>query len=131
MKRLITDELDENRLAVIDFWALTGIGGGETSPTSLGHVLALSPAGMTQLIDRLEHRGLIQRLPNPADRRATMLSLTAEGRALHRKAAVRCTRLLDEFAKEFSPAGLAALEIVSRELHDMLARRDSKPLLAA
>jgi MarR family transcriptional regulator, organic hydroperoxide resistance regulator len=123
IRRLVAEQLEQDRLAVTDFTALTWIGDGETSPTALGRFLAISPAGMTQVLDRLEERGLIRRSRNPGDRRATVLSLTSEGRLLQRRAGVRCSRFLNEFAHELSPEGLAALRTVSRELDEILARR--------
>jgi DNA-binding MarR family transcriptional regulator len=127
LRRLVAEELEEERVAVTDYWALTGIEEGETSPTALGRALAVSPAGITQLLDRLEDRGLIRRSRNPGDRRATVLSLSPEGRHLQRRAQARCSRLLDNFASELSPAGLAALQTFSREFNAVLSRRASEP----
>jgi DNA-binding MarR family transcriptional regulator len=39
-----------------------------------------SAANMTQLVDQLEERGLLRRIPSPTDRRATLLEITDEGR---------------------------------------------------
>lgn len=125
IRRLVAEQLEQDRLAVTDYWALSWIGGGETSPTGLGRILAVSPAGMTELLDRLESRELIRRSRNPGDRRATVLSLTEEGRRLQRRAGVRCTRFLDRFAAELSPDGHAALRVVSNELAEILARRNA------
>jgi MarR family transcriptional regulator, organic hydroperoxide resistance regulator len=61
--------------------------------------LGVSTGGVSKLIDRLESAGLCRRLPNPSDRRSSLLELTPAG---HRMLAV---------------AGLAADE----ELHHMLA----------
>src|SRR5436305_11241397 len=49
------------------------------SPTQLGRGLMLSSAGVTSRLDRLERRGLIARLPDPADRRGIIVELTPEG----------------------------------------------------
>jgi DNA-binding MarR family transcriptional regulator len=49
------------------------------SPTQLGRGLMLSSAGVTSRLDRLERRGLIARLPDPADRRGIIVELTEEG----------------------------------------------------
>jgi DNA-binding MarR family transcriptional regulator len=46
----------------------------------------LSPAAMTNRLDRLEQSGWIERLPDPADRRATRVRLTRTGRTLTRRA---------------------------------------------
>lgn len=40
----------------------------------------MTSVGMTAALDRLERRGLIARLPNPADRRGILVQLTDEGR---------------------------------------------------
>jgi DNA-binding MarR family transcriptional regulator len=39
-------------------------------------------AGMTKLLDRLEAKGLIERRPNPSDRRSVMIEPTERGLAL-------------------------------------------------
>jgi DNA-binding MarR family transcriptional regulator len=131
LKRLVAAQLEEDRLAATDYWALTWISSGETSPTALGRTLAVTPAGMTQLLDRLERRGLISRMRNPEDRRASVLAVTGEGRQLQRRAGARLSRFLDELATELSPAALAALQTVSHELNTLLARREGKPVPAA
>ena len=42
----------------------------------------LSSGGMTQLLDRLEQRGLVARRPHPTDRRGLLVQLTPDGRRL-------------------------------------------------
>lgn len=46
----------------------------------------LSPAAMTNRLDRLEQAGWIQRVPDPGDRRAIRIRLTAAGRDLVQRA---------------------------------------------
>ncbi len=72
----------------------TGIGQGEfavlealyhAGPMLLGEVqrkVLVSSGGITFLADRLEKRGLVERLPCETDRRARYIALTDEGRAL-------------------------------------------------
>ena len=42
----------------------------------------MSSGGMTARLDRLEKAGLIERRPNPDDRRGTLVGLTRKGLAL-------------------------------------------------
>lgn len=57
----------------------------KTAPVSmstLGAAQDLSPRAMTVLVNGLEREGLIERTTDPADRRVSLISLTAAGRAL-------------------------------------------------
>lgn len=49
------------------------------TPTDLYEATMLSSGGMTARLDRLERRDLIRRLPNPQDRRGTLVELTQGG----------------------------------------------------
>ncbi|QWF82418.1 MarR family winged helix-turn-helix transcriptional regulator [Amycolatopsis sp. CA-230715] len=44
--------------------------------------LGMSRAGVSKTLAKLERRGLISRVVNPADRRAALISMTDEGKAL-------------------------------------------------
>jgi DNA-binding MarR family transcriptional regulator len=50
------------------------------TPTALSRLLMLSPAGMTNRVDRLEAAGLVERRADPNDRRSSRVVLTAAGR---------------------------------------------------
>jgi DNA-binding MarR family transcriptional regulator len=50
------------------------------SPTRLVDAIVLSSGAMTNRIDRVEALGLVERLPDPGDRRGTLVALTREGR---------------------------------------------------
>jgi DNA-binding MarR family transcriptional regulator len=47
----------------------------------LAQALGVTPRNVTGLVDTLEHRGLLRRVPDPADRRSVRAVATAEGRA--------------------------------------------------
>lgn len=51
-------------------------------PTEFTNALMLTSSGTTKRLDRLEQAGLIARAPDPADRRGTLITLTAAGRRL-------------------------------------------------
>jgi DNA-binding MarR family transcriptional regulator len=50
------------------------------SPTRLYEAAMISSGGMTNRLDRLERAGLIERRPDPNDRRGKLIALTAAGR---------------------------------------------------
>ena len=52
------------------------------SPTQLYEAAMISSGGMTNRLDRLERAGLIERRPDPSDRRGKLIALTAAGRRL-------------------------------------------------
>jgi DNA-binding MarR family transcriptional regulator len=50
------------------------------SPGVLARIEELSTGAMTNRLDRLEEAGLVRRLPDPDDRRAVKVELTAKGK---------------------------------------------------
>jgi DNA-binding MarR family transcriptional regulator len=52
------------------------------TPTDLARLLDVSPAGITDRVDRLTQRDLVDRDPNLHDRRSLKVTLTDEGRDL-------------------------------------------------
>jgi MarR family transcriptional regulator, organic hydroperoxide resistance regulator len=103
----------------------------ELSPPQLGALKALDPddplamselagilgcdnSNVTGIVDRLEHRGLVERRPAAHDRRVKLLALTDEGRALRDALSERL---------HAPPAELAALSGEDqRTLRDLLQR---------
>jgi len=58
---------------------------GQERPGRIAAHLRVSPRSVTDVIDALEQRGLVERAPDPADRRATVVTLTASGHDLVHK----------------------------------------------
>jgi DNA-binding MarR family transcriptional regulator len=52
----------------------------ELTPTELAHHRMITSGGMTAALDRLEQKGMIVRVPNPSDRRGSLVRLTERGR---------------------------------------------------
>jgi len=52
------------------------------APSALARLVMLTAAGMTNRVDRLVAAGLVEREPDPDDRRSVVVRLTPEGRAL-------------------------------------------------
>lgn len=51
----------------------------ELNPTELARNQMMTSGGMTPLIDSLERAGLVDRRPNPDDRRSRLVALTPDG----------------------------------------------------
>jgi DNA-binding MarR family transcriptional regulator len=51
-------------------------------PSTLSESLLVSSGTLTSRLDRLERRGLIERVPHPTDRRSVEVQLTAAGREM-------------------------------------------------
>ncbi|MDP1718578.1 MAG: MarR family transcriptional regulator [Burkholderiales bacterium] len=58
----------------------------ELNPTQLQRLSLLTSGAMTNRVDRVEALGLVQRRPDPADRRGVLVRLTPAGRDLADKA---------------------------------------------
>lgn len=85
------------------------------TPTELYRSVLVTSATMTERLDRLERRGLIERGPAARDRRSVLVTLTSGGRAVIDAA------VADLLATE--EAMLAGLSPADREaLSDLLAR---------
>lgn len=82
----------------------------------LAERVVLSKSGLTTLVDRLEGEGLVRRLPDPADRRATRITITDAGIDMFRSAAqVHLAGIARHFADKITTAEARALaEILER-----------------
>lgn len=54
----------------------------ELTPTELARHRMISSGGMTAALDRLERKGMVVRVPNPNDRRGSLVRLTELGRSV-------------------------------------------------
>lgn len=52
----------------------------QLTPTELARHRMMTSGGMTAALDRLERKGLVARVPNPDDRRGSLVQLTDTGR---------------------------------------------------
>jgi MarR family transcriptional regulator, organic hydroperoxide resistance regulator len=59
--------------------------------------LKITTGGTSKLVDRIEASGYCRRLPNPADRRSSLLELTAPGRELLDRASVAMDEELERW----------------------------------
>jgi DNA-binding MarR family transcriptional regulator len=80
----------------------------------------ISPPAMSGYIARLERAGLVQRTPDPRDRRRKGLSVTAEGERVLRSVKSRRTAWLAARLKHLDPDEVAALDAAVEPLLRLL-----------
>jgi DNA-binding MarR family transcriptional regulator len=76
----------------------------------LAQLERISAAAMSGHVDRLERAGLVQRTPDPDDRRRHGLSVSAEGERVLRSVKSRRTAWLASRLERLSPEDLEALD---------------------
>ena len=82
----------------------------------LAERLHIAPRSATEVVDQLAGKGLVERTAHPADRRATLLSLTVAGGELRGKVLADRRREADEFFSVLQPRDRAELARILREL---------------
>jgi DNA-binding MarR family transcriptional regulator len=83
---------------------------GPATPGELARAEQISPQAMGVTLSGLEHRGLIERHPDPGDGRRAVMSLTGAGqRAVRNKRAARTEQLAKALTDGFTPAELHTL----------------------
>ncbi|MET7749012.1 MarR family transcriptional regulator [Micromonospora sp. NPDC005367] len=90
---------------------------GVLRPGALAEHLRIAPRSATEVVDDLQRRGLVERRPDPNDRRATLVALTAEG--VRTSTAIRATRQAeaDRLFGELTPGDRDELARILRTLH--------------
>jgi DNA-binding MarR family transcriptional regulator len=81
----------------------------DQSQHAVGTSLQIPPNRMVVLVDNLEGRGLLERVPNPSDRRAHALRLTTGGRRLLLRAVPLAEAYEAEVCRPLGEDGRAAL----------------------
>jgi DNA-binding MarR family transcriptional regulator len=95
----------------------------ELNPTDLMGATMLSSGGMTKRLDRLAEAGLVERRPDPNDRRGTLVRLTRRGKTAIDKAVETHVANEEVLLRSLSAADRRALDKVLRRLLDALEHR--------
>jgi DNA-binding MarR family transcriptional regulator len=82
---------------------------GATRPGMLAAEFGISPRTITDIADALERDGLVTRQPDPADRRAALLTVTSAGAAALKVAGATREQLLQQVFGALDPADRATL----------------------
>jgi DNA-binding MarR family transcriptional regulator len=109
-------------LSVIEYF-------GPLSASEAGGHTSLEPAKVTRGIDALAEQGLVLRREDPADRRRTILSLSAKGKRIHDRVELVSRALEQELLSVLRPAERESLDRVLDKLErrsaEIFARSDA------
>ncbi len=119
---LARDGLTKSRAPVV--WALQQH--GPSTQKALADRLGTTPRNVTGLVDGLVATGFVTRQPHPTDRHATLVSLTAQGRAVMEQMVADHDELAQQLFAAFGPReleGFAAalgsvLDVIRAHLDD-------------
>ncbi len=82
---------------------------GPLGMTDLSRILSIERSSLTSMVDRLERRDLVARVPNPADRRAFRIELTEPGLALANDAHKAFVTRIEDLTADLGPTARRTL----------------------
>lgn len=98
---------------------------GSYAVSKISEQYDISVAGASQLVDKLVHSGYVQRIEDPHDRRAKLLSLTDKGKELIQLGIEERYRWMDQMVEKLSPEERAqvsdAFKIMTRAAEQLEA----------
>lgn len=86
------------------------------TPSAVCGLLQYDRGAMTRMIDRLEEKGLLRRVPDEGDRRTIRLELTKDGEALFPKLIGATVGVLNGFLDGFSEKEVDQLKVYLRRM---------------
>lgn len=121
LDRCITASLDVKHPVFTALAVLDGAAAPLT-PTDIAERVLVASATMTATLDALERRGWVRRLPNPEDRRSTLVEITPEGRTVTDRVLPGIRSVEKSVMSVLTPAERAQLV----ELLDKVLRRSAE-----
>lgn len=113
----LDDELAGLGLSAGEVNLLAALAEGEPATVrALGKTTGQRPSTLTGVLDRLERRGLVERRPNPADRRSTLVAPTAGGRAAAHEVVSAFERVAARLPAEIAADAHRLLAALERQL---------------
>lgn len=100
----------EDRVTLPQFRMLLVMSGrGATKLVALAELLEVAPSTALRMVDRLIAAGLVDRRPNPEDRRETLLTLTPEGQRTVETVIARRRAEIGDIVQRLTPVQRLAL----------------------
>jgi DNA-binding MarR family transcriptional regulator len=91
----------------------------QMTPGELSEIVLRSSGNMTQIIDRLQRAGYVERTADSSDRRKVVIALTPDGLQTAQKAGAAYARERKRIVKQLSPDEVARVDTAVRLLLDV------------
>lgn len=118
--RAVEEKLGAHGLSTAEFDVLAALRRSgapfQLTPTALAKTMMLSPGAMTNRLDRLEQRGLVERVLDREDRRSFIVGLTRKGQNLVDEAVVEHVANEKELLTPLTLAEQGTLDQLLRKL---------------
>jgi len=99
---------------------------GPLTPSELAVHERIQRPTVARLLGRLEADGLVDRAPDPGDRRSSLISITAEGRRLLKVVRTRKDAYLSQRMRDLDAGELETLDRAAAILERMLDEEDGR-----
>jgi DNA-binding MarR family transcriptional regulator len=120
LKNLANKRLGQYELPIWSFDVLAALRRNgppfQVTPTELCGATLLSSGAMTNRLDRLEDAGMVERLPDPDDRRGILIQLTPKGKELVDRAAEARFDQANDAVSSLTAAERRQLAVLLRKL---------------
>ncbi len=119
MQRNMTKLVSQEGLTQAQFQALRVIAKyGPTPMKTISDKMSVSAANITGIVDRLESKGLIERMARREDRRASIIELTPKGRRIQEEVAKKYARFVQKALQRFTPEEQETLRSLLAKLQE-------------
>lgn len=88
--------------------------------------MLVTPANVTGIMDRLEEKSLVRRTTGKEDRRATIIDITSEGKALYERVAIKKADMLQKALATFTKEELTTLNSLLEKFQGEMSRSIGK-----
>ncbi len=105
IERVLPDGLKLSQFSVLNHFARLGL---TQNPVELARAFQVTKGAMTNTVQRLEERGLVDVSPDPNDGRGKLVRITDEGRRVRESCLAAAGPLLAELEKEFGKEDFSA-----------------------
>ena len=120
LELIYKEEAEKFGLSVIEWYVLRALYEQDGQmPSQLAHAVGRPATSFTPILDHIEKQILIKRTQHPADRRAVIIHLTDQGRALEEQIKAGAARIDDTLRRKFMEKEWKSYEAVVVNLQRM------------